>query len=180
MGSKLVMSNKLIINDRILFLGIGIFLLFSVGSFSVFIWEVFRYIVFILDVNPLGTLLIKESLRFITYLSGILIFINIIKKKKIKSLNLLISLFIILFLGQILQFLTPILLTTMFGVDYLNNTRNNELYLDPDFVFILNFLPPLVEYCLYITIGIIIYKNWNKFENLDHEVNQELNNIGKE
>ena len=141
--------------DKILLIGIGIFFWLGIGSFAYLFERILKDIFFNLGISPNLTEIFGELINFLIYILGVVYLIKIVKKDKIKLLNLFKISFLMLLIGQILQFIEPMINDKLRSENYLDNSSQYYDFLkeNPNYYTISIYL----GIALYFVIGLIIY-----------------------
>jgi len=142
-------------NDKILLIGIGIFFWLGIGSFAYLFERTLKDIFFNLNISPNLTEIFGELINFLTYILGVFYLIKIVKTNKIKLLKLFKISFLMLLIGQLLQFIEPMINDKLQSENYFENSNQYYDFLkeNPNYYTISIYL----GIALYFVIGLIIY-----------------------
>jgi len=143
-------------DNRIIYVGIGIFLLLTIGGFSSLFEHSIKDVLLNLNVQPIRIIWTEMFVQLITYAIGVILAINIIKSTKISELIIFRNVIILFILVQFLQYVQGVLNLEFKTEDYYLNSsdyydvRQTDLNLDliTQVFSILNIL----------IVGIIVYK----------------------
>ena len=142
-------------NDKILLIGIGIFFWLGIGSFAYLFEITLKDIFFNLSISPNLTEIFGEMINFLTYVLGVIYLIKVVKKGNIRLLTLFKISFLMLVIGQLLQFIEPIINAKLRSENYFENSSQYYDFLkeNPNYYTISIYL----GISLYFIIGMIIY-----------------------
>ncbi|SFS81018.1 hypothetical protein [Lutibacter maritimus] len=142
-------------NDKTLLIGIGMFFWLGIGSFAYLFEITLKDIFFNLSISPNLTEIFGEMMNFLTYVLGVIYLIKVIQRGKIKLLKLFKISFLMLVIGQLLQFIEPMINDKLRSDNYFENSNQYYDFLkeNPNYYWISIYL----GISLYFIIGMIIY-----------------------
>ena len=144
-------------DNKIIYIGIGVFLWLTIGGFSVLFENIFKDILLNINIQPRIILWTKLAVQLITYILGFIIGIKIVKSSKKTNLRIFWNLIILFTLGQILQFIQPYGIVFYVMDNYLNNLAELSEFTDSNLIE--NLIVNFIKFLGYFIVALIIYKN---------------------
>ena len=144
-------------DNKIIYIGIGVFLWLTIGGFSVLFENIFKDILLNINIQPRIILWAKLAVQLITYILGFIIGIKIVKSSKKTNLRIFLNLIILFTLGQILQFIQPYGIVFYVMDNYLNNLAELSEFTDTNLIE--NLIVNFIKFLGYFIVALIIYKN---------------------
>lgn len=139
----------------ILLLGIGIFGWIAIGSFAYFFRYSLKDIFFNINVEPISTFWIVESINLLIYTLGVILLIKIVRNSSMSEIKILIFVILFIVLGQLLQFIEPLINDNYRTADYFTNIKEfNDLIIDNRIYTLISIA---FEIVIYILTAILIY-----------------------
>lgn len=140
--------------NQVLLIGIGIFGWLAIVSFAYLFEQIAKDVFLHFSLSSICIKWATELIQFLTCILGIIFLIEIVKKSSKTEFVLLRNVFILLLLGQMLQFIEPLI-----SAEFFNDTFSANSYKYRDNINDSNFyltLPAIFEILKYIVIAIII------------------------
>jgi|GEM_PF-3541879 hypothetical protein len=144
-------------DNKIIYIGIGVFLWLTIGGFSVLFENIFKDILLNINIQPRIILWTKLAVQLITYILGFIIGIKIVKSSKKTNLRIFWNLIILFTLGQFLQFIQPYGIVFYVMDNYLNNLAELSEFTDSNLIE--NLIVNFIKFLGYFIVALIIYKN---------------------
>jgi len=144
-------------DNKIIYIGIGVFLWLTIGGFSVLFENIFKDILLNINIQPRIILWTKLAVQLITYILGFIIGIKIVISSKKTNLRIFWNLIILFTLGQFLQFIQPYGIVFYVMDNYLNNLAELSEFTDSNLIE--NLIVNFIKFLGYFIVALIIYKN---------------------
>ena len=144
-------------DNKIIYIGSGVFLWLTIGGFSVLFENIFKDILLNINIQPRIILWTKLAVQLITYILGFIIGIKIVKSSKKTNLRIFWNLIILFTLGQFLQFIQPYGIVFYVMDNYLNNLAELSEFTDSNLIE--NLIVNFIKFLGYFIVALIIYKN---------------------
>jgi hypothetical protein len=144
-------------DNKIIYIGIGVFLWLTIGGFSVLFENIVKDLFLNLNIQPRIILWTKLIVQLITYFFGFIIGIKIIKSSNKTKLRIFWNLIILFILGQLLQFLQPYGIELYGNENFFNNSAEFREFRYSNTIEYMAVM--ILEFLSYLIVGLIIYRN---------------------